>query len=141
VFKALIVEDNRSFSEALRAAVQTHFPFVVIEQASCVQEALRKIDSMQPDLIFSDIRLPDGNGLGLTRSIRAAGIESVIVILTSHELPEYRDAALSSGADYFMTKGSVSIIEFFDVVGSALACRFKLQPRVEHVFAGIATAT
>jgi len=73
------------------------------------------------------MRLPDGNGLALTRSIRAAGNESVIVVLTSHDLPEYRDAAFSSGADHFMTKGSVSITDIFGVIGSIVASRFNLR--------------
>lgn len=133
MFKALIVEDNRSFSEALRATLQAHFPFLMLEQAAGVQEALGKIDSMQPDLIFSDMRLPDGNGLGLTRSVRAAGIKSVIIILTSHDLPEYRDAALSSGANHFMTKGSVSVTDIFGVIGSILASRFGVRPCTESV--------
>ena len=133
MFKALIVEDNRCFSEALRAALQAHFPFVMLEHAAGVQEALGKIDSMQPDLIFSDMRLPDGNGLGLTRAIRAAGIDSVIVVLTSHDLPEYRDAALSSGANHFMTKGSVSITDIFGSIGSILASRVSVRPCAEGV--------
>jgi DNA-binding NarL/FixJ family response regulator len=135
MFKALIVEDHRSFSEALRAALQTHCPFLKLEQAAGVEEALGKIDSMQPDLIFTDMRLPDGNGLGLTRSIRAAGIESIIIVLTSHDLPEYRDAALSSGADHFLTKGSASISDIFGIVGSMLASRFNVRPCTESALA------
>ncbi len=131
MLKALIVEDHRSFSEALRAALQLHSPFMQLEQAAGIEEALGKIDSMQPDLIVTDIRLPDGNGLWLTRSVRAAGNESVIIVLTSHDLPEYRDAALSSGADHFMTKGSVSIADILGVVGSALASRFNVRPCTE----------
>jgi DNA-binding NarL/FixJ family response regulator len=131
--KALIVEDNRSFSNALRAALQARFPFLMLEQAAGVQEALGKIDSMQPDLIVSDMRLPDGNGLGLTRAIRAAGIESVIVVLTSHDLPEYREAALGSGANHFMTKGSVSINDIFGIIGSILPSRLSVRPCAESV--------
>jgi DNA-binding NarL/FixJ family response regulator len=127
MFKALIVEDHKFFSEALRAALQTHSPFLLLEQAASVREALGKIDTMQPDLILTDMRLPDGNGLALTRSIRAAGNESVIVVLTSHDLPEYRDAAFSSGADHFMTKGSVSITDIFGVIGSIMASRFNVR--------------
>jgi DNA-binding NarL/FixJ family response regulator len=131
--KALIVEDNRSFSDGLRAALQAHFPFLMLEQAAGVREALGKIDSMRPDLILSDMRLPDGNGLGLTRTIRAAGIESVIVVLTSHDLPEYREAALGSGADHFMTKGSVSITDIFGIIGSIFASRLGICPLAESV--------
>ena len=126
MFKTLIVEDNRLFSEALRAALQTHFPFLELMKATGVQEAIAKVESMRPDLIITDMRLPDGNGLDFTRSIRAAGIESVIIVLTSHDLPEYRKKALSSGADYFMSKGSINISDIFDVVESVLATRFTV---------------
>jgi len=94
--------------------------------AAGVQEALAKVDSMQPDLIFADMRLPDGNGLDFTRSVRAARMESVIVVLTSHDLPEYRDAAIRSGADRFMSKGSINISEIFSVVESVLVTRFRV---------------
>jgi DNA-binding NarL/FixJ family response regulator len=126
VFKVLIVEDSPVFSAALRANLQAHFPLMTLEQAAGVREALAKVDSMQPDLIFTDMRLPDGNGLELTRSIRAAGIESVIIILTSHDLPEYREAAFNCGADHFMTKGSNNISEIFGVVDSILAARSRV---------------
>jgi DNA-binding NarL/FixJ family response regulator len=133
MFKALIVEDNRRFGEGLRAALQAHFPRLMLEQAAGVQEALGKIDTLQPDLIVSDMRLPDGNGLELTRTIRAAGIESVIIVLTSHDLPEYREAALGSGANHFMTKGSVSITDIFGIIGSILASRLSTVACAESV--------
>jgi two-component system OmpR family response regulator len=126
--KALIVEDNLRFSETLRGALQAQFPSLRLAQAASVREALCSIESMQPDLIISDLGLPDGSGLGLTRSIRAAGIQSAIIILTSHDLPEYREAALSSGADHFMTKGAVSITDIFSVIRSILPCKLSGGP-------------
>ena len=126
--KILIVEDNRSFSDALGAGLQADFPDVTLVNAAGIQEALATVDSMQPDLIFVDMRLPDGNGLDFTRSIRAAGFKSVIIILTSHDLPEYREAALGSGADYFMAKGSVEVHKIFAIVESILASRIKMGP-------------
>ena len=126
--KILIVEDNRRFSDALSAGLQEDFPDLTLIKASGIQEALAKVHSMQPDLIFVDMRLPDGNGLDFTRSIRAAGIKSVIIILTSHDLPEYREAALGGGADYFMAKGSVDVHKIFAVVESILASRVKERP-------------
>jgi CheY-like chemotaxis protein len=126
MFNALIVEDNRLFSEALSAVLQAHFPFLTLTKAAGVQEALATVDSLRPDLVSTDIRLPDGNGLDIARSIRAAGIETVIIVLTSHDAPEYRDAALSSGADYFMSKSSIEISDIFGVVESILASRFRV---------------
>ena len=128
MFKILIVEDNRSFREALGADLQAHFPNLTLLKAAGVQEALATVDSMQPDLIFTDVRLRNGNGLDFSRSIRAAGNKSVIIVLTSHDLPEYREAAFSSGADHFMVKGSVDINDIFAVVESILTSRSGERP-------------
>jgi DNA-binding response OmpR family regulator len=128
VFKILIVEDNRSLGEALSTSLQAHFQNLTLTTATRVQEARAKVQSMQPDMIFVDMRLPDGDGLDFTRSIRAAGNKSAIVILTSHDLPEYREAAFRSGADHFMAKGSVDINDIFAVVESILASRFGERP-------------
>jgi DNA-binding NarL/FixJ family response regulator len=128
-FKILIVEDNRSFREALGASLQAHFPNLNVTAVARVTEARAKVQSMQPDLMFVDMRLPDGNGLDFTSSMRAAGNKFVIIILTSHDLPEYREAASRSGADHFMTKGSVDLNHIFAVVESILASRSGKHPR------------
>jgi DNA-binding NarL/FixJ family response regulator len=128
-FKILIVEDNRSFREALSTSLQAHFPNLTLMKATRIQEAREKVRSIQPDLIFLDMRLPDGNGLDFTRSIRAEGNKSAIIILTSHDLPEYREAAFSGGADHFMVKGSIDINAIFAVVESILASRFGERRR------------
>jgi len=128
-FKILIVEDNRSFREALSTSLQAHFPKLTLMKAARIQEARTKVQSMQPDLIFVDLRLPDGDGLDFTRSIRAAGNKSVLIVLTSHDLPEYREAAFNSGADHFMVKGSVEMNDIFAVVESILASRSGKRPR------------
>ena len=73
----------------------------------------QKIDSHPPNLIFMDIRLPEENGLELTRKIKADYPDTIIIILTSHDLPEYREAATRCKANYFLSKGSMTTDEIF----------------------------
>lgn len=129
MFKILIVEDNRLLRDALCTSLQAHFPHLTMMTAARIQDARAKVRAMKPDLIFVDMRLPDGKGLDFTRSLRAAGNKSVIIVLTSHDLPEYREAAFSSGADHFMVKGSVDMNDLFAVVESTLALRSGERPR------------
>lgn len=126
MFKVLIVENNRLFAEALYAALKSRFPFLVFETVAGIEEALAKVDSMRPDLFVIDVRLPDGNGLDLTRRIRAAAIDAVVIILTSHDLAEYREVALRSGADHFLGKGSMNMSDIYGIVESILASRFRV---------------
>jgi len=73
-----------------------------------------KIDSFHPKIVFMDVRLPGENGLELTKKIKKIKKnypDIIIVILTSYDLPEYRQAVRESMADYFVPKGS-SIQDF-----------------------------
>ncbi|MGZ3539371.1 MAG: response regulator, partial [Thermodesulfobacteriota bacterium] len=74
------------------------------------------IDSFHFKIVFMDIRLPGENGLELTKKIKQNYPDIIIVILTSYDLPEYRQAALKRLADCFVPKGS-SIQDFYRNTG------------------------
>jgi DNA-binding NarL/FixJ family response regulator len=117
-FKALIVEDNTFFRSTFKEALQRLFPSVVIQEAAEASEVVQKVDTFIPDLIFMDIRLPDGNGLQLTQKIKAKYPDISVVIVTSHDIPEYREAAVRCGANGFLPKGSLDWGEIETLVKS-----------------------
>ncbi|MFZ2446346.1 MAG: response regulator transcription factor [Syntrophobacteraceae bacterium] len=123
----LIVEDNLTFRNSLREMLAVRFPTVGIEEASDGAEALHIISRTEPDLVFVDIKLPGRNGLELTRTIKSANSGINVIILTSYDIPEYREAALLSGASHFFTKGNAGSDEIAAVVGSALERKGRLS--------------
>jgi DNA-binding NarL/FixJ family response regulator len=123
MFNILIVEDNLFFAQALHDALRSRFDSAVVMKAGGLQEALARVHCEWPDVIFVDLSLPDGNGLQLIRRLRAAGVDAAVCMLTSHDVPEYREEALRSGADHFMVKGSTPIGDIYGAVESALALR------------------
>jgi DNA-binding NarL/FixJ family response regulator len=116
----LLVEDNVTFRGSLKETLHSRFPTMNITEAGDGEEALQKIKASVPDLIFMDIKLPGENGLSLTRKIKIEYPDVIIVILTSYDLPEYREAAFQYHANYFITKASLST-EIVEVVQSALS--------------------
>ena len=106
--KTLIVEDNVTFRQMLEESLCSRFPTMEIEEEPDGRGLFNKIDSFHPKIVFMDIRLPGENGLELTKKNYP---DIIIVILTSYDLPEYRQAARESMADYFVPKGS-SIQDF-----------------------------
>jgi len=82
---------------------------MVIEEAGDGVQALEKLESFRPDLIFMDIRLPGISGLRLTEKIKTRNPQIAVVILTEYDLPEYREAADFGGADDFIAKGSLNL--------------------------------
>jgi len=80
--------------------------------------------SQRFDLIFMDIRLPRGNGLNLTKTIKAIFVDSMVCVITSHDILEYREAAFLNGADHFMVKGESTEADVVGLVESWLRTRF-----------------
>lgn len=123
MFDTLICEDNHAFRHSLRQLLVGHFPFMHITEAADCKDALRHALTQRYDLIFVDVRLPDGSGLELTRRIKAEFPDAVICVLTSYDMPEYREAAMQCGASRFMVKGDVNDAEIIAVVKSLLVER------------------
>jgi len=111
MFCALLVEDNELFRSALAKVIEDHFPEIRIEQAANGFEAMRQVRDHEPDIIFMDLNLPGESGMKLTEAIKARPRDTAIVILTSYDLAEYRQAAFRSGADCFISKSSATCME------------------------------
>ncbi len=121
MFKTLLVEDNSIFRESLRNGLHDEFPSMEIAGAKNGVEALEKIDSSLPNLIFMDIQLPGQNGLELTETIKKLYPGIIIIILTDYDIPEYRDAAVRFKADHFFSKDSMTVGGVIALVKSMLS--------------------
>ena len=120
MFKTMLIEDNIWFRQLVKISLQDQFPSMDVIEAADGAEAFQKFDSYPPNLIFMDIQLPGENGLELTKKIKADHPDMIIIILTSHDLPEYREAAARNKADYFLLKDSIATDRIFKLVKSIL---------------------
>ncbi len=121
--KILIVEDSALYRKLLKETLFSRFPSVEITEAEDGEVAMQKINTHPPDLIFMDIKLPGENGLELTNKIKAKCPDVIIVILTSYDTPEYREAAAQAKANHFLSKGTSSKETILALVESILAGR------------------
>lgn len=118
MISALLVEDNAVFRRTTRNMLMGSFPSMRVVEASNADEALRIISRNCPELILMDIRLPGKNGLELTREIKSLYPKTSVVILTSYDFPEYREAADECGADGFLVKGTTKTNEILTSIES-----------------------
>lgn len=121
VFRILIVEDHQDFRESLKEVLTGRLPQAEVDEAKEGNEVLAKIEAHLPHLIFMDINIPGDNGLELTRQIKQDFPQIVIVILTSYDLPEYREAAYRYGANYFLAKGTTNGQKLLGLIESILS--------------------
>jgi DNA-binding NarL/FixJ family response regulator len=121
MFKTLVVEDNSAFRESLIGMLEGHFSTLVFEKAASSEEALLKLSRFSPELIFVDIQLPGDNGLHLSKILRSRYEDAVIIVLTNHDGPEYRQAAIHCGADFFISKGGSTVDEVLNAVQTVVS--------------------
>ncbi len=66
---ALIIDDERLAREELRALLRSHPRISLVGEAEDAHEARRKIQELQPDLLFLDVQMPEEDGFALLESL------------------------------------------------------------------------
>jgi DNA-binding NarL/FixJ family response regulator len=100
----LIVDDHHLIRGGLRMAFDRTEDLKVVGEASCVAEGLAALDELSPDVLVTDVGLPDGDGISLVRRARKSHPELGIVVLTMYTTDDELFAALESGASAFVGK-------------------------------------
>jgi len=102
--KILIVDDHILFREGLAAIIKAEPDIEIVGMAGSVEEAVKKAERHQPDLILMDQNLPDGSGVDATRRILSDYPQTKIVFLTMSEDDSTLFAAIRSGAKGYILK-------------------------------------
>lgn len=104
VVSVLIVEDYKLTRVGLRMALNEFDDIEVIAEAEDAERGLELIKELNPDVVLMDLGLPGISGLEATQKVQEMGVESKIIILTSHGQEEEVLAALGTGAKAYCLK-------------------------------------
>jgi len=99
--RILVVDDERQITRVLRSSLESHGYEVATSQDGL--EALRSYEKAAPDLVITDLSMPNMDGVELTRAIRRLG-NTPIIVLSVREQDQTKVEALDAGADDYMTK-------------------------------------
>jgi two-component system NtrC family response regulator len=101
--KLLVIDDEERLRKLLARILQLE-DFEVIE-AGNAKEGLRKLEHEVVDVVISDVKLPDGNGIELTKTIKASYPAIEIIVLTAYGTINDGVTAIKNGAFDYITKG------------------------------------
>src|SRR3954467_12257154 len=93
----LLVDDHQLIREGLRRAFDRAGDLEVVGEAASVASAMDALDRLSPDVLVTDVKLPDGDGIALAQKARQSDPELGIVVLTMYAGDDKLFAARAPG--------------------------------------------
>lgn len=100
----LLVDDHELIRQGLARAFERDVDMAVVGQAGTVAAGVAAWESLAPDVVVTDLQLPDGHGLDVVRAIRKRSDTTGVVVLTMHAGDDQIFAAMEAGASAFVGK-------------------------------------
>src|SRR5579863_935730 len=131
--KILIVEDDPAIRAGLEASLAEESYEILT--ASDGIDGLHKAKDPSVDLILLDIMLPGKNGMDICRELRTAGVNTIIMMLTSKSDEIDKVLGLETGADAYMTK-PFSVRELKAQIKALFRRTLEMKKGVEEISFG-----
>jgi len=102
--RVLIAEDQTMLRGALATLLDLEADITVVAQAVNGREALKLVLENAPDVVVTDIEMPERSGLELAADLNLAESKARVIILTTFARPGYLRRALDAGARGYLLK-------------------------------------
>lgn len=104
-YRVLIVDDEPGIAEGLKMLVERYVPECqVVGLAYDGKQGYEKAFKLQPDLILTDIQMPEVNGIEMTERLKTSGYKGRFIILSGYAEFEYAKSAIRLGVEEYITK-------------------------------------
>lgn len=109
----IIVDDQEIIREGLKMILSLHEEICLVGEAANGEELLKLLETVSPDVILMDVRMPVMDGIEATKRVKQERPEIKVIILTTFQEDEYIFNGMKNGADGYVFKdaGSKAIME------------------------------
>ncbi len=104
--RVVIADDHAVVRTGLKAILRTAPDLEVVGEATNGREAIALVERLRPDILITDLAMPDVDGAELTREVVARGLPCRILVLTMHAEEEYLVPLLEAGASGYLVKSA-----------------------------------
>lgn len=129
IIRIAIVDDQNLVRSGIESLLSLSDKVSVIAQASDGDMALNIAKEHRPDVFLMDIRMPRMNGIDAIKSLRKAGFETPVIILTTFDDHELVLQGLQAGAQGYLLK-DVSLDSLISAIESVHAGETIVQPAI-----------
>jgi DNA-binding NarL/FixJ family response regulator len=127
MIRVVLVDDQTLVRQGIRLLLEIEPDIQVVGQAANGREALQCVETLHPDVVLMDVRMPVMDGVAATREICARYENVGVIILTTFEEDEIVFAGLQAGARGYLLK-DISSEEMAVAVRKVAAGEALIQP-------------
>ncbi|HTL42652.1 MAG TPA: response regulator transcription factor [Pseudolysinimonas sp.] len=99
-----LVDDHEIVRRGIADLINAERDLDVVGESATVAQTLARVSATNPDVVVLDVRLPDGSGIDLCRTIRSAHPDIRCLMLTAYDDDEASYAAVLAGASGYVLK-------------------------------------
>lgn len=124
----MIIDDHEIVRRGIAEIVDRDGRFHVVAEAGSVDDAIRRANLVNPDVLLVDLQLPDGTGIEIMESLARTLPDAKPIVLTTFDDDEALSAALAVGARAYVLK-TIRGAEINDVIQAVADGRVLLDER------------
>ncbi|MBI5032448.1 MAG: response regulator transcription factor [Chloroflexi bacterium] len=104
--RVLICDDHPIVRQGVRSVLMNHADIAVVGEAENASTLFAIIDSLKPDVVLVDIRMPGQSGIDVTQRLKRDYPDVKVIILSTYDDDEFLFGALRAGADGYLLKSA-----------------------------------
>jgi two-component system response regulator NreC len=131
--RVMLADDHVLVRQSLKSLLERE-GFQVVGEASDGQEAIRKVESLRPEIAVMDISMPILNGVDAARELSRSFPKTKAILLTQHDENQYISEALEAGVKGYVLK-SQAASELVQAIEQVSRGQVYLSPGVARVVA------
>jgi DNA-binding NarL/FixJ family response regulator len=127
--RLVIVDDHPVVRDGLRGMLESQPDFEVVGEASDGEAAVRITETLKPEIVLMDLRMPEMDGVTALREIKASNPQVQVLVLTTYDSDADILPAIEAGASGYLLKDS-SREELYTAIRATARGETVLAPAV-----------
>lgn len=103
-YSVVIVEDDLDILDRLVSLIEEHESYELLVGVSCREDGINALSMLKPDILLTDIGLPDGSGIDIIRTIQKENLDCEAMVISGFQDEHIVFQALEAGAKSYILK-------------------------------------
>lgn len=129
----LLVDDHQIILDGIKQMLEGESTICICACAENGKQALELAQQNPPDIIITDVSMPDMNGVELCEQVQKLGIPSKVIVLSMYTSEDYIFKAIQAGAKGYLTKQNTTKEELISAIHKIVAGDEYYSPAVANI--------